>query len=204
MEYKIIISAIEQLYLNWGIVLVFISSFIEITPLGFTIPGGLVVAIGGYFSYGDFYSFLLVLTAGFLGSWSTLILSYMIGRKTGDWLVNKFKQEKNAKKAKVILEKHGATILIISMMASLIRFWIAYVAGTQKYNFSKFLAYSSIASMSWILLYASIGYLASLGIINLEAGMAKAGVIGWLLLVISGYLIMYTIRKEFKKLENNK
>ena len=92
MEYKIIIATIEQLYLNWGFILVFLSSFIEITPLGWTIPGGLVVAIGGYFSYGSVYSFFLVITAGFLGSWSTLILSYILGRETGDWLVKKLKQ----------------------------------------------------------------------------------------------------------------
>jgi len=204
MESKVIIATIEQFYLNWGLFLIFLSSFIEISPLGFTIPGGLIVAIGGYFSYGNLYSFLLVLTAGFLGAWSTLILSYILGRETGDWLVGKLKQEKNAKKAKMILKKHGTVILITSMMANLIRLWVAYIAGTQRYNFSKFLLYSSIASVSWIALYASIGYLAGNGAINFESGIVKAGVIGWFLLAISGYTIMYTLRKEFKKLENNK
>ena len=204
METKAIVAIIEQLYLNWGFLLVFLSSFIEISPFGFTIPGGLVVAVGGYFSYGDPLSFLIVLTAGFLGSWFTLILSYFLGRETGDWLVNKFKQEKNAKKAKKILSKHGAIILITSMMANMIRFWIAYVAGTQRYNLPKFLIYSSIASMSWIALYTSIGYFAGSGTINFESSVAKAGVIGWFLLAISGYIIIYMIRKELVNLKNNK
>ena len=46
-----IILQLEEIYNSMGYVLVFLGSLIETSPVGFMIPGGLIVATGGFFSY---------------------------------------------------------------------------------------------------------------------------------------------------------
>jgi membrane protein DedA with SNARE-associated domain len=148
MELIKLISILENLFASYGYAIVFLASFVEITPLGWTIPGGTILAIAGFFAYGARVSLLVILVLGWLGAWLVLLLAYFLGNKTGYQLVKKIKQEKNAERAKILLREHGGVILATSMLASLTRFWVAYIAGTQKYSLLKFLFYSAAASLT--------------------------------------------------------
>ena len=59
-----LIEKIEQLYLSWGYPILFLSSFIETTPFGWTIPGGTMIAVGGFFAYGGKISLIGVVVTG--------------------------------------------------------------------------------------------------------------------------------------------
>jgi membrane protein DedA with SNARE-associated domain len=95
-----LIEMVENFYTVWGYPFVFLSSLIETSPLGFTVPGGLIVAVGGFFAYAGKVSFVGILLAGTLGMQLTFIIAYYAGKKTGKKLIKRFKQEKNAKKSK--------------------------------------------------------------------------------------------------------
>ena len=126
MELSQLINKIELIYGSWGYLLVFLSSFIETTPMGWAIPGGTIVAIGGFFSYGNNPSFLVgTLIFGALGMLLTFLLAYYAGLKTGLYFIKKFHQEKNAKRAELLLKHHGPTILTTSLLANLTRFWVS-------------------------------------------------------------------------------
>src|SRR3989304_4461371 len=139
METLVLIDKIENIYLSWGNILIFISSLIETSPMGFTIPGGFVVALGGFFSYGNKLNLAGVILSGTLGMLTTFLIAYVLGRKTGFSLAKKFHQQKYFELAKRLLENHGPIILTTSLLANITRFWIAYVAGSQKYRFFKFM-----------------------------------------------------------------
>ena len=187
---------IESLFFAFGLPLIFISSFIEITPLGWTIPGGMILVVGGFFSFDNIYLLLGVLMAGWLGAWLTFLFSYLLGNKTGLLLVKKLNQEKNAQKAKKLLAQHGGTILTTSMLANLTRFWIAYIAGVQKYNFLKFLFYSGSASLAWVSLHVVVGFLAGSERQNLENILTKLGIFGWTLFIIAVFSLYIVIVKN--------
>src|SRR3990167_9860729 len=106
-----LIEYVGTLFASWGYLVVFLSSFIEITPLGFLIPGGHVLAIGGFFSYDRGVSLSRLIIFGTLGAWITFLGAYLLGKRTGLTLVKKLKQEKNAEKARQLLEHHGGKIL---------------------------------------------------------------------------------------------
>jgi membrane protein DedA with SNARE-associated domain len=187
-----LINSAEKLYSLYGYPLSFLASFIEISPAGFLIPGGLILAIGGFFSYSTDLSLLGVLILSWLGSWSTFLLAYYLGSTTGYYLVSLFKQEKNLERAKMLFKKRGGAILTTSLIANLTRFWVAYVAGVQKYNFPRFLFYSALASLTWSSIMTVLGYIAGSERANLESTLAKLGLLGWLLVIIATFVIYRT------------
>ena len=199
-----LIDDIEIIYSNWGNLVIFLSSFIETLPLGFLIPGGLIIALGGFYSYGNGINLIGVIVSGTLGMTLAFITGYFVGKKTGLGLVKWLKQEKNADMARVLLENQGPAILTTSLMGNLTRFWIAYIAGSQKYNFVKFLFYGVIASLSWNSLFVMIGYLAGSERDKLESGIAKLGLLSYGLVMLALVIISWSIKKGYKKLSGDK
>ena len=88
------------------------------------------------------------------------------------------------------------------MMANLTRFWGAYITGYQNYHIVRFVFYSGAASLTWSSLMVSVGYLAGSSRDQLETGIARLGVLGWILLLIALAVIYLKTQKEFKILED--
>lgn len=197
-----IIDTLELLYDSFGYLIVYFASLIETTPFGWTIPGGLLTALGGFFAYdNNQINIVGIFLAGWLGMLTTLIGGYYFGSKTGTKLEKKFKQENNVKRAKLLLEKHGAVILTASMLANLTRFWIAYVAGNSKYNKRKFLLYALSASFTWTLLLVAIGYIAGTSRSKLESGLAHLGIFAWVLVIGLTIFLSWKIKQEYEELK---
>lgn len=197
MEIAQLIDGIEKIYLSYGYQLIFVSSLIEISPIGWAIPGGLVLALGGFYAYSGGLPLLGVLVSGFLGTLTTFLIAYFLGKKTGYKVARRWGQEENAKKARRLLEKHGPVILTTSLMAGLTRFWVAYIAGAQKYHFLRYLFYSSAASLTWVSLLVSVGYLTGTERSLLESWLGRLGILSWILVIVALFIIYWKAKKEF-------
>lgn len=198
-----IINFLERFYVKLPHVIPFVSSLIESSPFGWAIPGGTLIALGGFFAYSGAITILGILISGTMGSLVTFLAGYVFGAKTGLWVVKKLHQEKNFEKAKTLLEKHGGVILTTSMMAGLTRFWVAYVAGTKRHNFASFLGYASLASLTWTALMTALGYLVGSERGAIESAFAKIGILSWILLIVAICVIVVKTRKEFGKFKND-
>lgn len=197
-----IFSILENFYLAWGLPTVFFSSLFEISPFGWMIPGGSLIAIAGFFAYGRPLYLLAIIIFSWFGAWSTFIAAYFLGAKTGSALIAKFKQERAARRAEDLLDKHGPIILTTSMLASLTRFWVAYIAGSRNYKFSKFVFYSGSASLTWTSLVVMIGYLAGSERDKLEAGLAKFGILAWVLVIVAIGVVYWKTREDLAELKD--
>lgn len=198
MDIQYLLNLISLTFERFGYPIIFFGSLIEITPLGWAIPGGVILAIGGYLANGGSnISFMPVVIYGTLGAWAAFNLAYLLGRRTGMWLVNKLHQEKNAKFAKTLLLKNGGVILTASMMANLTRFWISYIAGVEKYNFLKFNLYAFISSLSWVSIMTILGFLGGYEKENLKAITGSIGVLAWVFLSIAIFVLYKSIKHEY-------
>ena len=194
-----ILDILGTLFEKFGYPIIFLGSLIEITPLGWAVPGGAILVIAGYLSNGNSNLPLIpIILWGTVGTWIAFLLAYLLGNTTGMWLVNKLHQQKNASFAKRILKNNGAAILTTSMMANLTRFWISYIAGVEKYNLLKFNLYAFIASLSWVSLMVMLGYFAGFEKENLRNIMSSLGILAWIFLIIAGIVIYKSIKHEYK------
>lgn len=193
------LDLIRILFEQWGYPIIFFASLIEITPLGWAVPGGAILVVAGYLSNGNLNLPLIpIIIWGTLGTWVAFLLAYLLGSKTGMWLVEKLHQQKNAAFAKKILKNNGAAILTTSMMANLTRFWISYIAGVEKYNLLKFNLYAFVASLSWVSLMVMLGFFAGYEKENLKNIINGVGILAWLFLIIAVFVIFRSIKKEYK------
>ncbi len=198
MDIHQLIKTLEPIFLQNAFIVSFMASLIEISPAGWTIPGGYILAIGGFFAFDTPHHLITIILGASIGSLVVFVAAYVLGLKTGMWLVKKLKQEKNAQYAKALLNKHGGKILTISLMSPLLRFWVAYVAGSQRYNFSKFVVYATLASFSWSTMWIMIGFLIGSQRLTLEENLTKLGVIGWICVIVPTLLVTWFIKKDYE------
>jgi membrane protein DedA with SNARE-associated domain len=197
MGFDIVFHQLEHLFAHYGYLLIFLGTLIETTPFGWLVPGALLASLGGFYAFMGPLRLSAVIFCAFSGMFITLLSSYLIGYKTGMTLAKKMHQEKNAHTAKILLQKHGAVILTTALLANLTRFWIAYIAGMQKYNVYKFMLYAAIASLTWVSVLVIIGYVAGTGRHTIETGLAQAGIFSWIF-VVGGFLY-WRLKDELKE-----
>jgi len=46
-----LINTVEGIYVLYGYTIAFLASLIEISPMGWTIPGGALLALGGFYAF---------------------------------------------------------------------------------------------------------------------------------------------------------
>ncbi|KKR70947.1 MAG: hypothetical protein UU12_C0012G0003 [Candidatus Woesebacteria bacterium GW2011_GWA2_40_7b] len=199
MDFLSLIDKTQWFFENYGYITIFLASFVEITPFGWAVPGGVILALAGFFANTDKQLNLIsIILSGAFGGWLTLLLAYYLGKKTQMWLVVKLHQERTAAFAKNLLQKHGGIILTTSMMANLTRFWVAYVAGVDKYNFWGFIKFSFVASLGWSSIMTIIGYVAGFERGNIEGLLKNIGSAAWILLLMAFAVLFKSIKHEYK------
>lgn len=199
MELVNLLNIISIVFEKWGILIIFIGSLVEITPFGWAVPGGVILALAGFLANNNQHLPIVpIIITGTFGAWIALVLAYILGKKTGMWLVDKLHQENNARFAKSLLQKNGGVMLTTSMLANLTRFWISYIAGVENYSFLKFNIYAFLASLSWVSVMTLLGFFAGYEKENLINITKSIGIITWGLLFIAIFVIYKAIKKEYK------
>lgn len=201
MQVNELIDLLEQVFLNWWWAIVFVSALLEMSPLGWVMPGGMLVVVSAFFAWGSPNLLIGIIILSTLGGVTSFSIAYYLGQKTGNSFVKKLHQEKVAKRAEKILNNNGPVVLTTSMMAGIIRFWAAYVAGSQKYSFWKFIKYATISSFTWTCVIAIVGYIAGSSREVLQHSLAALGILSWMLVALSIAVIVISAKRERQEIE---
>jgi membrane-associated protein len=137
--------------------------FLETGALVFFLPGdSLLVMAGLYAAKGDLNLLLLngiVIPAACLGP----LLSYFIGARMGPRLFNKprskFFRPEHLRAAHGFYERHGGKAIIIARFMPLVRTFVPVIAGMAKMQYRRYLAFTVIGAVAWVLSMTLLGYL---------------------------------------------
>lgn len=165
-------TVIEQLVLRFGVVgigfIAFMENIFPPTPSEFLYP------LAGKLAYDGDINLIAVMLAGAIGSMVGAFVFYHLGYYLGDervrgfierygqlklwrWHINIFTVE-TYDRAMTLFEKHGNIIVMVARTLPLIHGVISIPAGVSRMNLSKFLFYSFIGALLWIVPTVLLGY----------------------------------------------
>jgi membrane-associated protein len=195
----------ELLIRYGGVLLLFLAVFCQ-TGLFFCffVPsGGLLFTAGVFIATGDlpgniFIICSLLIAASFLGN----IVGYGFGLKAAskiyNWKESRFFKRKYLDAAEAFYNKHGNIALSAGLFFPIIRTFAPVVAGVIKLSFRRFMFFTFIGSVLWIVSFVVSGYF--LGIMPFLKPYLKYIVIGILLLITISIVIGFVknLRKSAK------
>ncbi len=190
---------IEQ-FGGWSYLVLFVLTFFEsLIFIGFFIPGALITAIVVFFelhgSLNVFLATLSIMVGAFLGD----VASYYLGTKGTHLFKDEGKILKRAhlERAERFFHRHGAKSVFIGRFYP-IRPIIPFVAGLSHMRKRKFLFWSGLSVVLWVVLYFSLGYFFAGALKKVEIWSERASgflLVGTIVLIV-GYGVVKRLRKE--------
>lgn len=158
------IGFILENYHNYFYILFFLVIFCEtglvVTPF---LPGDSLLFIAGAFAgSGQLHIGLLciiLIVAAFLGDNVNFALGKFVGQRLFNNPNSKIFRKDILDKTHEFYERHGSKAIIIARFIPLIRTFAPFVAGVGQMTYRKFVSFSLLASMLWVLIFLIGGYL---------------------------------------------
>lgn len=160
---KILIDNLLATFGNYVYLALFFIIFAETgLAVGFFLPGDSLLVVSGLFAAAGKLNIALVLIAFFLGSVIGDSTGYWTGRVMGKTLFNREKsfifKPSRVEKAKGFFEKYGAKTVIMARFVPIVRTFAPLVVGATEMPYIKFLTFSVLGSLLWILTMVLAGY----------------------------------------------
>jgi membrane-associated protein len=154
--------------------------FVETGALIFFLPGdSLLVMAGVYAAKGDLSMWLLnllLVPAAVLGNMS----SYFIANRLGPRLFtshSRLLRPEHLEKAHAFYEKHGGKAIVLARFLPIVRTFVPIVAGAARMDYRRYLFFSTLGGLAWVLSMTLIGFGLGNTIPHLERHIEKVAVI---------------------------
>lgn len=137
-------------------------------------------------------------------------IGYYIGRTGGRKFIERFGhyfllKTPHLDKAELFFNQHGAKTVFFGRFISLLRIWVALLAGMNHMDWRAFLIYNTLGGIIWACYISLLGYLAG-HVFHQQFDQVERLVktIGWgglaiMLVIAAGTLILYRIRRAHRK-----
>ena len=157
---------IDNLLDTFGVFVYFALFFIIFAEtglaVGFFLPGDSLLVVAGLFAAAGKLNISLVLIAFFLGSVIGDSTGYWTGRIMGPKLFNREKslifKPSRVEKAKAFFDKYGVKTVILARFVPIVRTFAPLVIGATEMPYIKFLTFSVLGGLLWILTMVLAGY----------------------------------------------
>ena len=186
---------------SYGYLAVFV--FVAVESLGVPIPGETaVIAAGAYagetHKLNPWLLFLVAAVAAIAGN----IAGYSIGRKGGFPLALRYGSkirldQRKLKVGKYVLDKQGSKVVFFGRFVSVLRTYVAFLAGTLHMQWHKFAVATVASAVAWAGIYTALAYNAA-GTIKRLSGTFDLVLGGVALAVVVAAL--FAVRHQVKRL----
>src|SRR5229473_2012986 len=196
-------SSLTHLLATYGYLAVLL--FVTIESTGIPFPGEtmlLVAAIAAGTTHQ--LSIALVIVAAASGAILGDNLGFWVGREGGYRLLRRYGryihvEERRLKLGQYLFLKHGGKVVFFGRFVAVLRAWAAFLAGTNRMRWPRFLLFNSAGGIVWATLYGLGGYFLGDNIHRL------VGPVGIVLLVLAVLLILagiVLVRRNEERLED--
>ena len=173
------------------------------------IPSEIIMPLGGFFVYKGDLNFYILIVSGLIGTVIGALPWYFLGKlvnekKLSNFIARKGKfvgiSLKDLDKSRLWFDKYGVQLVFWGRLIPGIRTLISVPAGIELMPINKFLIWTSLGSLIWVIFLTSAGYLfgENYEIIGLYIDNFKV-----ILKPIFVILILFFLIRFFKKLKSN-
>jgi membrane-associated protein len=143
---------------------------------------GLFVATGkiDVFPGGEFVELLIVLVLMTAAAFAGNVVGYEIGRKVGEPLRHhdgRILKKKYLDKTHDFFERYGSTALVLGRFVPFVRTYITLVAGVTRMQRHRFLVWSAVGAVLWVVIVTLAGYFLGTAFPTLGENIDKAMVV---------------------------
>ena len=167
-----------------------VFAFVTAESLGVPIPGETALIVAGAYAgqthrLNPWLIFLVALAAAIVGN----IAGFVIGYKGGFALASRYGNkihldERKLKVGRYVLDRQGGKVVFFGRFISVLRTYIAFLAGTVRMGFRKFLGATVAAAIVWSALYTTLAY---------EAAKALKRASGPVDLALGGFAVLVIV-----------
>jgi len=173
------------------------------------IPSEIIMPLGGFFVYKGDLNFYILIIAGLIGTVIGALPWYFLGKLLNEKKLSNFIDRKgkyvgislkDLDKSRIWFDKYGVMLVFWGRLIPGIRTLISVPAGIELMPINKFLIWTSLGSLIWVIFLTSAGYLfgENYEIIGLYIDNFKV-----VLKPIFVILILYLLIRFLKKIKNN-
>jgi membrane-associated protein len=143
---------------------------------------GLFVATGkiDVFPGGEVLELLIVLVLMTAAAFAGNVVGYEIGRKVGEPLRNhdgRILKKKHLDQTHDFFERYGSTALVLGRFVPFVRTYITLVAGVTRMERHRFLVWSAVGAVLWVVLVTLAGYFLGTAFPTLGENIDKAMIV---------------------------
>ncbi len=188
---------VDHLILTFGYFAVF--AIIGLESIGIPLPGETVLIAAS----------LYAATTGHLNIWVIFVVAasaaiigdnigYWIGNKGGYKLARKYGHkvrldERKLKVGRYVFDRHGGKVVFFGRFVAVLRTFAAFLAGTVRMHWPRFLLYNSLGGVVWAAIY-SFGFYAAGNTLKKLSGPFNYVAIG--LAVIAVAVVFLVVRRQ--------
>ena len=188
---------LTDLFSNYGYAVVFIGMFLE--NAGVPVPGETMLLAGAALSRYGSLKLSWVILAAIAGATLGDNLGFLIGRRGGRALVERYGALLGMTGARLahfdrFFDQHGAKTVFAARFISGLRVFGAILAGGSRLSWSRFLVFNALGAIVWAVTFGAVGYALGYSWHTLEQWIGHSGLILFLLVGVIGALAVLRAR----------
>lgn len=173
-------------------------------------PSEVIIPPAGYLASQGKMNMVLIIICGVVGSILGSLLNYWIAARFGRGFLLKYSryffinEEKFAKFEK-FFNTHGEITTFIGRLIPVVRQYISFPAGLVRMNLTKFVIYTGLGALIWVIILAYVGYFVGNNIELVKDNVHKISYVLFPLLVLLAvvYIIVYKKKKKSNNMVND-
>ncbi len=187
-------------YGYWAVLL-----FVAIESIGIPFPGETMLLVAAiYAGMTHLLSIPLVIVAAASGAILGDNLGFWVGREGGYRLLRRFGrylhvEERRLKLGQYLFMKYGGRVVFFGRFVAVLRAWAAFLAGTNRMRWPRFLLFNALGGIMWATLYGLAGYF--LGD-NVHRLTGPVGIVAIVLAVVIIIAFLLFLRRNEHRLED--